>query len=125
MPRLAGTGLHKALVEEKFIHLVDVERATQSLDGVGGRVKTYADHILNQVCRVEPLPVQQQVIGRLRMYFAVGVDIQEEDRVTNIRRGDTGEVLYSGNTYDVVFVGEPAGAGHHQIGDLRELSGSA
>lgn len=94
-------------------HTVEVKRPTTALDGLGGETRSYNTHIPALKCHIQPLPIAQRELAKMRMWIPAGTDVQERDRV-----------IHLGKTYEVVFVGEPAGQAHHLIADLIELSGT-
>jgi len=108
----------------RFIHAATVLRKTESADGIGGVTNTWSTVVGTLTGLVQPTPLEQSTIAKLKLYCVAGSDIQDEDRVTGLRLTDgTAHTQYGNKTYHVKSVVDPGGQGHHLMAFLDELSG--
>lgn len=74
----------------------------------GNPVKIWSDLATDVPCRLQPrrgreaVQPTQVVVGSHILFLEIGTDITERDRV-----------VVSANTYEVLFVADAAGQGHH------------
>jgi len=86
-----------------LIHTCTVKRpTTTSTDGYGNPVKTYANHLVDQVCRFSSAKGRNimrdaKVIVADFMVTFPNIDITEAD-----------QIIYSGVTYRILFVDSPS-----------------
>ncbi|KKL20077.1 hypothetical protein LCGC14_2459080 [marine sediment metagenome] len=79
-----------------------------SPDAHGNPVKTWSDLATDVPCRLQPrrgreaVQPTQVVVGSHVLFLEIGTDITERDRV-----------VVATLTYEVLFVGDAAGQGHH------------
>ena len=83
-------------------------------DAHGNPVKIWADLAIDVVCRLQPrrgreaVQPTQVVVGTHVLFLEAGVDITEKD-----------QVVLAADTYEVLFVVDAAGQGHHLEVDLE------
>ena len=81
---------------------------SSSKDAHGNPIKVWSDLATDVPCRLQPrrgreaVQPTQVVVGTHVLYLEAGVDITERDRV-----------MVAASTYEVLFVGDAAGQGHH------------
>ena len=87
---------------------------SSSKDAHGNLVKVWSDLAIDVACRLQPrrgreaVQPTQVVVGSHVLFLEAGVDITERDRV-----------VLAADTYEVLFVGDAAGQGHHLEVDLE------
>lgn len=83
-------------------------------DAHGNPVKVWSDLATGVACRLQPrrgreaVQPTQVVVGTHVLFLEAGVDITEKD-----------QVVFAPDTYEVLFVGDAAGQGHHLEVDLE------
>lgn len=87
---------------------------SSSNDAHGNPVKVWSDLATDIACRLQPrrgreaVQPTQVVVGSHVLFLEIGTDITERDRV-----------VVATLTYEVLFVGDAAGQGHHLEVDLE------
>ena len=108
-----------------LLHAATVLRATKGQDEVGGPVNTSGTQVGTLICRISPVPLEQQALAKLRLSCHDGSDIRDEDQIINIRdrHTETAHALYGNKKYNVKSAVDAAGQAHHIVANLTELSG--
>ncbi|KKM74969.1 hypothetical protein LCGC14_1395080 [marine sediment metagenome] len=87
---------------------------SSSKDMHGNPVKVWSDLATDVPCRLQPrrgreaVQPTQVVVGTHVLFLEIGTDITERDRF-----------VFAPDTYEVLFVGDAAGQGHHLEVDLE------
>ena len=87
---------------------------SSSKDAHGNLVKVWSDLATDVACRLQPrrgreaVQPTQVVVGSHVLFLEIGTDITEKDRV-----------VVGATTYEVLFVEDAAGQGHHLEADLE------
>ena len=87
---------------------------SSSNDAHGNPVKVWSDLATDVPCRLQPrrgreaVQPTQVVVGSHVLFLEIGTDITERD-----------QFVLAADTYDVLFVGDAAGQGHHLEVDLE------
>ena len=94
-------------------HRVSIRRPTRVRDDLGGERLQFTTIATNVPALVQGLPIRQAELGKYRMWVTFDTDIKERDRVD-----------YNGEEYEVIFIDDAGGQGHHLECDLDEISGT-
>jgi len=96
---------------------MEVRRIRASQDAYWSQTQDSRPQAVLAPCRIQPLRADERVkFGALRaeathkLWFHYAEDLAETD-----------EVVIGGETYQVLAVGNPAGAGHHKLAILSEM----
>jgi head-tail adaptor len=87
---------------------------SSSKDAHGNLIKVWSDLATDVACRLQPrrgreaVQPTQVVIGSHVLFLETGTDITERDRV-----------VVAASTYEVLFVADAAGQGHHLEAELE------
>ena len=92
----------------------DVSRQAAGQDALGQRNGAWADDSTGNPCLLQPKSGKEfkrddrVVVSTLKLFLQPGVDVTEDDRI-----------VPGGKTYNVLFVWDAAGRGHHLELDLE------
>lgn len=113
------------IFDSLLLHAATVLRATKGQDPVGGPINTWGTQVGTLICRISPVPLEQQALAKLRLSCHNGSDIRDEDQIINIRDrySGTAHPQYGNKRYNAKSVVDAAGQAHHIVANLTELSG--
>lgn len=98
---------------------VNVETQTRTRDTYGTWTEAWSTKYSGMPCRVQPLSgSEQQIYGSERVVATHRIYCETDYSITEVNRIKHGSVYYN-----ILFVANAAGHGHHQQIDVRQYKG--
>lgn len=117
-------------IDQHLIHLCDIERPTETTDPLGNRQLTWPDSPQQSDCHCRLVVKEEQImtdnraelarVTRYRMLLPPATDVQEGDRISNVRDENGDEI--AGTWTVLAILPRRARVERHRTVELRRVS---